>query len=150
RRETETEIKPGMLHIEANGAPCFDWIGTRTEAKALQKRYRKAMDRAAISALSYAKRHAGYLTVFGMPKPGDPDCRPSAKQGDIWAEDEIAIVRAAILWLALREPVPDTGLKLEDIFVDDEFVVVFEGDAHALVNDSAMLTIKVGKATPAQ
>jgi hypothetical protein len=53
--------------------------------------------------------------VFGMPQPGDPDRRPSAKPGDIWAEDEIAIVRAAILWLALREDVPDTGLKLEDI-----------------------------------
>jgi hypothetical protein len=61
------------------------------------------MDRAPVSSLSYAKRSAGYLMVFGMPQPGDPDRRPSAKPGDIWAEDEIAIVRAAILWLALRE-----------------------------------------------
>jgi hypothetical protein len=71
-----------------------------------------------------------------------------AKLGDIWAEDEIAIVRAAILWLALRKHVPDTGLKLEDMFAGDELVVVFEGDARAIVNDSTMVAMKVGKATP--
>jgi hypothetical protein len=54
----------------ANAAkPCFDWTRTRAEAKALQKRYLKAMDRAPVSALSYAKRSAGYLMVSACLSP---------------------------------------------------------------------------------
>jgi hypothetical protein len=48
-----------------------------------------------------------------------------------------------------KRGVRDTGLKLEDIS-SDELVVVFEGDVHAIVNDSAMFTVKVGKATPSK
>jgi hypothetical protein len=140
RREAET----GTLHIEANGAPCFDWTGTKAEAIALQKRFLQIMDFSPISALSYAKRAAGYLMVFGMPKPGDPDRRPSAKLGDMWAEDEIAIIRQAILWLVLREDVAGTGMMIEDVFVGGEFVVVFEGNAQAIRKEPTKFTMMIG------
>jgi hypothetical protein len=34
------------------------------------------------------------------------------------------------------------------MFAGDELVVVYEGDAHAIVNDSTMVAMKLGKATP--
>ena len=59
-------------------------------------------------------------------------------------EDEIAIIRQAILWLALREDVADTGMMIEDAFVGGEFVVVFEGDAQAIRKEPTKFTMKIG------
>jgi hypothetical protein len=145
RQQATAKDEVGTILIEANRAPCFDWTGTKAEAIALQKRFLETMDLASpITAFSYAKRAVGYLMVFGMPNPGDPDRRPSAKSGDIWAADEIAIVRLAILWLALREHLPDTGKKVEDIFTGAGLVVVFEGDAEAISKEPTKFTMKVG------
>jgi hypothetical protein len=87
-------------------------------------------------AHSYASRVAGYLMAFGMPKAGDIDQRPS-RRGDSWTENEIALCRAALLWTALREPVPGSGQKVEDLFVGKALVVVFSGDKARILHETA-------------
>src|SRR5215831_18530409 len=109
RRETAT----GTLMVGANSERRFEWTGTRADSIALQKRFLQAAEFFPHGAQSYAWRAAGYLIVFGLPKAGDPDQRPS-RLGETWEQNEIDAYKAAVLWLALREHVPDTGNKLED------------------------------------
>lgn len=106
----------GSIEVEANEQPCFRWTGTRDDAIKLQKRYLEAVETwTIVSAESYAKRVAGYLIAFGMPKVGDPDQRPSML-GQSWTEEEIARFKSAILWMVLHEHVPGKpGQRVEDI-----------------------------------
>jgi hypothetical protein len=126
----------GALIIEAGGKRGFEWNGTRQDAVNLQKRYLDIVNQMPISAQSYAERVAGYLMVYGMPQVGDPDLRPS-NFGAPWSADEIELNKIAILWSALHEHVPNTGLKLEDVFVGKQMLVRFEGDATAILQDTA-------------
>jgi hypothetical protein len=95
--------------------------------------------------LDYAKRCADYLMVHGMPKPSDRDRRCDAAFGDVWSAQEIALVRPAILWLALRGHVPDTGLKVEDIFAGNALAIAFEG-AQTIAKEPTVTSMKVGRA----
>jgi hypothetical protein len=51
--------------------------------------------------------------LYGLSQPGDPDPRPS-RRGELWQQGEIEVYKAAVLWLGLREHIPDTGEKIED------------------------------------
>jgi hypothetical protein len=127
----------GSITVVANDVECFGWIGTRGEAVDLQKRYLDTIDALVpISARSYAARAAGYLMVYGMPKAGDVDLRPS-NHGDRWDQTDIDLYKSAILWLALREHIPHTGQKLEDVFVGKALVVMFTGDKEQILADTA-------------
>jgi hypothetical protein len=44
------------------------------------------------------------------------------------------MAKAAFLWLVLREHIPDTGLKIEDIFAGKEMIALFEGDPRAIAD----------------
>ena len=126
----------GSITVVANNVECFGWIGTKREAIELQKRYLDAVDALMpISAHSYAKRAAGYLMAYGIPKAGDVDLRPS-NHGNRWDQIDIDLYKAAILWLALRESVPNTGQKLEDVFVGKTLVVMFSGDKDRILADT--------------
>jgi hypothetical protein len=126
----------GLLKIVANESDCFEWTGTRQDAVDLQKRYLATANMVGCNPHSYASRVAGYLMAFGMPRAGDIDQRPS-RRGDLWTENEIALCRAALLWTALREPVPGSGQKVEDLFVGKALVVVFNGDKARILNETA-------------
>jgi hypothetical protein len=123
----------GRIEVMANGHECFIWTRTQQDAIELQKRYLKTMN--AASSVSYARRAAGYLMAFGMPKPGDKDRRPS-NFGNPWTENDIALYRAAVLWLALRQHIPNTGQKVEDVFVGKILVVTFNGCKEQILNDT--------------
>lgn len=125
----------GRLRIEANDVHCFDWNGTRQDAINLQKRYLDFGNKLGISAESYAKRAAGYLMAYGMPKVGEPDRRPS-NFGRPWDRADIELYHAAILWSALREHVPNTGQRLEDVFVGKSLLVAFIGDKKEMINET--------------
>jgi hypothetical protein len=126
----------GSIEVVANDAECFGWIGTKQEAVHLQKQYLDAINALVpISAHSYAKRAAGYLMAYGMPKAGDVDLRPS-NRGNRWNQIDIDFYKSEILWLALREHVPSTGQKLEDIFVGKALVVMFNGDKEQILADT--------------
>jgi hypothetical protein len=125
----------GSIAVVANECECFEWSGTKQEAIELQKRF---LDVAVIyrnSAHSVAKRFAGYLMVYGMPKAGDVDCRPSSA-GQLWSAAEVEICRAAVLWLALREHIPNSGQKIEDIFVGKALAVMFNGDKELILEST--------------
>jgi hypothetical protein len=126
----------GTIDVIANGVPCFSWRGTRHEAAALHKRYLDIINALGHRARSYALRAAGYLMAYGMPKKGDVDQRPS-NHGGRWAATDIELYRQAILWLALREHIPNTGQKIEDVFAGKSVVVVFEGDKDRVLEYTA-------------
>jgi hypothetical protein len=125
----------GKLRIEANDNHCFDWEGTRQDAIDSQRFYLDVVNTLGISAESYAKRAAGYLMAFGMPQVNDPDQRPS-NFGGRWEAIDISLHRAAVLWLELLEHVPNTGKKLEDVFVGKSLTVFFIGDKDGLIDDT--------------
>jgi hypothetical protein len=127
----------GLIEVVANEFECFEWVGTRQDAVAIQKRYLGTMNTLSINARSYARRAAGYLMVYGMPDmlTNRIDRRPSTF-GQLWTKDEIQIYKAAILWLALREHIPNTGQRLEDVFVGKALLVKFTGDKERILADS--------------
>jgi hypothetical protein len=125
----------GKLRIEAYDVHCFDWIGTRQDAVDLQKRYLDIVNLTGLRAASFAARAAGYLMAFGMPKVGEPNRRPSSLGGH-WLTEEVGLYHSAILWSALREHAPDTGQKLEDIFVGKTVLVMFLGDRKEILDDT--------------
>jgi len=127
----------GSIKVGANDVDCFEWSGTKQEAVALEQAYLDATNALLpISAHSYAKRAAGYLMAYGMPKAGDAELRPS-NHGNRWNQTDIDLYKSAILWLALREHIPATGQKLEDVFVRKELVVAFTGDKESILADTA-------------
>jgi hypothetical protein len=125
----------GKLRIEANDVHCFDWNGTKQDAVDLQRRYLDVVNSMGIDAKSYAARAAGYLMAFGMPTVGEPDRRPS-NFGKPWDRADIELYRAAVRWSALREHVPNTGQRLEDVFVGKSLLVVFIGEKKAILDDT--------------
>jgi hypothetical protein len=127
----------GSIEIEANELPCFEWTGTKDEAIKLQKEYLRAVETwTMVSAESYAKRVAGYLLAFGMPKEGDPDQRPS-NLGQAWTTEEIARLKTAILGMALREHVPSQpGQRVEDIIAGQALIVLLRGDKRQILAET--------------
>ena len=125
----------GAIKVVANGVECFDWNGTREDAVDLQKRYLAAVNGLGLDARSYAKRAAGYLMVFGAPKAGEPRLMPNGF-GAPWESVDVEMNRNAVLWLALREHIPNTGNRLEDVFVGKSLVVMFTGDREALLEET--------------
>lgn len=88
-----------------------------------------------ISAESLAKRAAGYLMAFGMPQAGKPDRRPSSL-GNVWQAGDIELYRLAVLWMVMREHIPDTGQKIENVFVGKSLMVTFIGDKNQIIKDT--------------
>ena len=127
----------GSIEIEANDRPCFSWKGTRDDAIELQRRYLSAVETwSSVSADSYARRAAGYLIAFGMPVEGDPDQRPS-NRGLAWTGEEIARLKAAILWMILHEHVPARpGQKIEDLFVGKAVLAMLQGDRRTILAET--------------
>jgi hypothetical protein len=128
----------GSVEVVANDVECFSWSGTRQEA--IQKLYLAASNAAGANSLSYAKRAAGYPIAYGMPGVGDKDRRPSS-YGEPWRAEEIEVYKMAILWLALREHIPNTSQKLEDVFAGKAILMRFDGD-RAMVLDATMREIR--------
>jgi hypothetical protein len=127
----------GSITVSANDSECFRWSGTKREAIELQKRYLATVNALSpVDAHSYAKRAAGYLITFGMPRAGDIDQRPS-HFGKPWNGDEIELYKAAVLWLALRQPLPNTADKLEGVFVGKSLLVEFIGEAKGILENTA-------------
>jgi hypothetical protein len=79
------------------------------------------------------------MMAHGMPKPGDVDLSPS-HAGEKWSLAEAEVYKRAVLWLALREHVPNTGTKLEDVFVGKQIVVWFKGDVDEILAQTRMET----------
>jgi hypothetical protein len=127
----------GSIKIEANEQSCFEWTGTKDEAIKLQKDYLRVVETwTMVSAESYAKRVAGYLMVFGMPKEGDPDQRPS-NLGPTWTEEEIARLNSAILWMVLHEHVPgQPGQLAEDVFAGKSLLMALHGDKRQVLAET--------------
>ena len=76
----------------------------------------------------------------GMPKPGDVDLRPS-HAGERWSLAEVEVYKRAVLWLALREHVPNTGTKFEDVFVGKQVLVWFKGDRDEILAQTKTETL---------
>ena len=125
----------GSMRIEANGELCFEWSGTKDEAADLRQRYLDAVKFSGHSAESYAKRAASYMMAFGMPQVGEPDRRPSFL-GENWKANDVDLYRAAVVWLVLREFVPQLRRKLEDVFVGKQLLVMFEGDKEQIIDET--------------
>jgi hypothetical protein len=70
-----------------------------------------------------------------MPRAGDIDRRPS-HFGKPWKGDEIELYKAAVLWLALRQHLPNTAEKLEDVFVGKSLLVKFIGEAKGVLENT--------------
>jgi hypothetical protein len=70
-----------------------------------------------------------------MPKVGEPRLMPKGF-GEPWAAADVELYRLAVLWRVLREHVPDTGNKLEDVFVGKVLMVMFTGDRDVLLEDT--------------
>ena len=49
-----------------------------------------------------------------MPKAGEPRLMPDGF-GEPWSAEDVEMYRLAVLWLVLREHVPNTGDKVEDV-----------------------------------
>jgi hypothetical protein len=127
----------GSIDVVANDIECFGWSGTRQEAIQLQKRYLDTVNvMSMVSAHSYSARVAGYVMCYGMPEVGDVDLRPS-NHGQRWNQIEVDTCKAALLWLALREHIPGSGKKLEDVFVGWALVVMFNGDRRQFLEATA-------------
>jgi hypothetical protein len=129
-----TPERTGSIKVVANDVECFTWQGTYQDAVALQRRWLdESFQIYTNSTESSAKRAAGCLMAYGMPKPGDVDMRPS-HASQRWTAEEIEIYKRAVLWLALHEHVPsEPGKKLEDVFVGKQVVVWFNGDRDELL-----------------
>ena len=128
----------GLIEVRTDRADCFTWSGTKQDAVDLQKRFIETINIASpIGCESYAKRAAAYLICWGMPQAGDLDRRPSSPHGRVWPADEVELSRAAILWLVMREHIPNTGQKIEDIFVGKHLGVLFRGDAQQVLDETA-------------
>jgi hypothetical protein len=125
----------GKISVIANGTHCFDWSGTREDAIELQKDYLDAVNALGINAQSYAKRAAGYLMVFGAPKVDEPRLMPSAF-GEKWTPEDVALNRLGVLWLVLREHIPNTGDKVEDVFPGKHLGAILSGDRDALLEET--------------
>jgi hypothetical protein len=124
----------GQLTVIANEAPCFEWRGTRSEALALQETYLNLVRIGSpVGAHSYAKRAAGYLMAYGMPIEGEADLRP-ANHGTRWDAVEIEFYKHAVLWLALCEPIPGRGKKVEDFFPGKSLLIAFTGDKETIID----------------
>jgi hypothetical protein len=116
----------GALVVVANDTRCHDWNGTRQDIE-LQQRYLSCVNALGINAQSYARRAAGYRMAFGPPIAGQPRLTPSGF-GEPWETADVELSRLAVLWLGLREHVPNTGQKVEDIFVGKVLEIRFVGD----------------------
>ena len=128
----------GSLRVEANGELCFEWTGTRADAADLQRRYLNAANSVkftGLTAKSLAKRVAGYLMMFGMPRVGDPDQRPGSL-GAVWQIHDIALYRAAVVWMTMQEFVASEGRKIEELFVGSSILVMLEGDRDQILKDT--------------
>jgi hypothetical protein len=125
----------GKIEIYANDMECFTWSGTRDEAIAVQKRYLDGMNKLGVNCHSYAVRTAGYLMAFGMPKVGDQYRGPTGF-GQPLDSGDIELYKAAILWLVMREHIPNKGLKTEDVFVGKVLMVTFNGDKKAVLEST--------------
>jgi hypothetical protein len=112
-------------------------MGTVGDAIELQKRYLRAVETwTSVSAESYAKRAAGYLMAFGMPSEGYADQRPS-NAGMSWTGEEIARLKAVILWMVLREHVPNNpGQRVEDVIAGKSLLVMLRGDKRQILADT--------------
>jgi hypothetical protein len=73
--------------------------------------------------------------LYGMPRPGDVDRRPSARSQP-WSSNDVELYRATVLWLALREYVPNTGQRVEDIFIGKALLVKFTGSKEQILADT--------------
>ena len=123
----------GSIDVIANDDHCFSWQGTYQDAVELRKRWLTECDQIyALGAQSVARRASGYLMAYGMPDPGDIDMRPS-HAGEKWSLAEVEVYKRAVLWLALREHVPNIGTKLEDVFVGKQILVWFKGDRDEII-----------------
>ncbi len=125
----------GSLKVVANKVECFDWRGTRDDAVALQKQYLAAVNTLGVDAQSYGRRAAGYLMAFGPPKVGEPRLTPSGF-GEPWAEVDVDLNKGAVLWSVLREHIPNTGAKVEDVFVGKKLLAMFNGDREAILAET--------------
>jgi hypothetical protein len=113
----------------------FSWQGTRQDMADIMASFKATAAAHGWSPESYAKRAAAYLMLYGMPAVGDADRRPS-NHGHRWDDINVAAYRMAILWLALRETVPDTGYPLINMVVGKAVVVAFSGDRQGLLDDT--------------
>jgi hypothetical protein len=125
----------GAIKIAANDRDCFDWSGTRAQAIEKEKIFLDITNRLGLNAHSYAKRAAGYLMAYGMPQAGEPDMRPS-NLGKSWDSVDVELYKLAILWLVLREHIPNTGLKVEDVFVGKSLLAAFNGDPKEILDET--------------
>lgn len=128
----------GAIKIVANNVECFDWSGTREDAADLCNSFLAtlAANHVQISADSYARRAAGYLMAFGVPKEGEPDLRPS-NFGQHWTCTEITMQRWAILWMAMQERIPTTGERIEDFFVGKSMFVPLDVNREQILEETA-------------
>ena len=125
----------GKISVIANEVHCFDWSGTREDAIDLQKRYLARANALGIPAFSYSERVVGYLVVFGMPKVGEPRLMPDGF-GEPWSAEDVEMYRLAVLWRVLREHVPNTGEKVEDVLPGKHLGAMFTGDRDALLEET--------------
>jgi hypothetical protein len=125
----------GALKVIANGVECFDWHGTRQDAVDLQKKYLGCVNALGVDAQSYGKRAVGYLMAFGAPVAGQPRLCPSGF-GEPWDAVDVELNKLAALWLGLREHIPDTGTKVEDIFVGKVLAIIFNCDRDLLLEET--------------
>jgi len=125
----------GRIEVIANDVPCFTWQGTRQDMTDVMASYEATAAANGTSPEIYAKRAAGYLMVYGMPVAGMPDLRPS-NHGTRWDDINVAAHRMAVLWLALRETVPDTGYTLANMVVGKAVTVLFTGDRQGILDDT--------------
>src|SRR4051794_31556141 len=125
----------GRIEVVANDVPCFSWQGTRQDMADVMANYETTAAANGWPPESYAKRAAGYLMLYGMPAVGDADRRPS-NHGQRWDQLNADAYRMAILWLTLRETVPDTGYPLVNMVVGKAVVVLFSGDRQGLLEDT--------------
>ena len=109
----------GRIIVTANGAECFDWTGTHGEAVALQRRYLDTLNVTPIPAQAFADR-----AVFSLIANGGP---PQVGQDDL-TSDDVEALRNAVLWVILREHIPDTGFKIEDALANTTLEAQFTGD----------------------
>jgi hypothetical protein len=77
--------------------------------------------------------------AYGTPGPGDVDMRPS-HAGEKWSLAEVEVYKRAVLWLALREHVPNTRTKLEDVFVGRQILAWFKGNRDEILAQTRMET----------
>ena len=100
-----------------------------------RRRYLAAVNALGVDATSYARRAAGYLMAFGAPKVGEPRLTPDGF-GERWLVIDVNLNKQAVLWLVLREHIPNTGTKVEDIFVGKRLVAMFNCDREEILAET--------------